>query len=94
MPKEAPTRRHSLSPQSSLSVLSLSSGGKDWQTGKMRGTTRTLLLLIVAIQACNAIRVTPREQEVDEDGCIEQVVMTEEESAEMGTLDIFYNYAS
>ena len=44
---------------------------------------RTLFLLIVLIQACRAIRVEPRQSEGsgDED-CVEQVVMTEEGSAQ------------
>ena len=45
----------------------------------MKGATRPLLLLIVVIHACHAIKVDPRE--VDDDGCINQVVLVEEESA-------------
>merc|ERR1739844_877980 len=43
---------------------------------KMKGATRPLLLLIVVIHACHAIKVDPRE--VDDDGCINQVVLVEE----------------
>ena len=48
---------------------------------------RTLFLLIVVIQACRAIRVEPRQKPRQSEGsgdddCVEQVVMTEEESAQ------------
>ena len=44
---------------------------------------RTLFLLIVVIQACNALRVEPRQSEGSgDDDCIERVVMTKEESAQ------------
>ena len=46
---------------------------------------RTLFLLIVVIQACNALRVEPRQSEGSGDGdedCIEQDVETAEESAQ------------
>ena len=48
----------------------------------MRGTMRTLFLLIVIIQACCAIRAVPRQSEGSgDDDCIERVVMTKEASA-------------
>ena len=47
--------------------------------GTMNGATSSVLLLFVLTQACLALQITPRA-EVDEDGCITQVVLVEEES--------------
>jgi len=45
--------------------------------GTMNGATSSVLLLFVLTQACLALQITPRA-EVDEDGCITQVVLVEE----------------
>ena len=50
----------------------------------MKGVKRPLLLLIAVIQACHAIKMVRTSgpgPEADNDGCIDQVVMVEEESA-------------
>ena len=65
----------------------------------MRGAKRTLLLLIVVTQACQGIKILggsqqrdgpgpsgPPGPETDSDGCINQVVLVEEESEVRGAI--------
>ena len=47
--------------------------------GTMNGVTSLVLLLFVLTQACLALQIMPKA-EVDEDGCITQLVLVEEES--------------